>query len=95
MFKHVFEYIRVGDWRAALDEARNTLWLAIWWNYRCVQAWEIHIPAGDGLPKRVMEITPDDTEDILYAVHNYLRPGCRAKIYIRYVSGRRKRVCLR
>lgn len=93
--KYLAEYIKVGDWKAARQELRNELHLAIWWNYRCVQAWEIHYPARDGRPKRTLEFYPDDDEALADTIRKYLYPGCDVKIYIRYVSGKRKRIRLR
>lgn len=84
----LLELARAGDWHGVWEELKNTLWLAVWWRYRCVQAWEVHYP------DEVVEIDPGDNEELLDVIRLGLQPGNRPKIYIRYAGGKRLRVRL-
>ncbi len=92
-FRHAYEYARSGDWEAAIKEFCSVVHMAVWWNYRCVQALEIHYPARKNCPARVVEIHTDDDEDLLDCIRYYLLgPGERVRLYVRYVSGKRRRI---
>ena len=84
-----------GTWRTAWEELVDGVRATIWWRYRGVCAIEVWYPSRRGDPAKTLTVEVSDEDEILYIVRHYLRPGRPERVYIRYNSGRRRRIRLR
>lgn len=88
-------FLATGEPVAAVRELMSGIRNVIWRKYRCIQTIEMRYPGRWGDPAKTLEVGINDDEGILYCVRNCLTPGSRARVYVRYSSGRRKRIRLR